>query len=178
MGDRLQIGLIQVYTGNGKGKSTAAFGQAIRAVGAGLKVAIIQFLKFSKGYSEHNALSLFKPNVSIESFGRQGFIDKSGPLEEDYKLAQEAFQNAIKKASDKEVDLLILDELNIALYYNLIDINSVLSFLKNKPRDLEIIITGRYASPEIIKIADLVTEMKEIKHPYEKGLMARKGIEY
>lgn len=172
------LGLIQVYTGNGKGKTTAALGLTLRAVGAGLKVAIIQFLKSGKDYSELKSLSQLGPMVTIDSFGRAGFIHDSHPLEEDYMLARAAFNVARKKEQDKSINIIILDELNVALYYKLLDLKTVLDFLLNKRKDVEIIITGRYAPPEIINVAHLVTEMTEIKHPYHSGIMARKGIEY
>lgn len=177
MGEVFPEGLIQVYTGKGKGKTTAALGLTLRAVGAGLKVAIIQFLKSGK-YSELNALSKLSPMVTVDSFGREDFIYNSKPLAEDYELAREAFKVAQRKERDKTVKVIILDELNVALYYKLLDLNLVLDFLHNKRKNVEIVITGRYAPPEIVKIAHLVTEMIEIKHPYHSGVIARKGIEY
>jgi len=171
-------GLIQIYTGNGKGKTTAALGLTLRAVGAGLKVAIIQFLKSGKDYSELNALAKFSSMVTIDSFGRDDFIYKSNPIDEDYKLAKAAFNTARARERDRSIKIIVLDELNVALHYKLLDLNEVLNFLSNKRQDVEIVITGRYAPPELIKVAHLVTEMKEIKHPYQSGIMARKGIEY
>jgi cob(I)alamin adenosyltransferase len=178
MGEILKEGLIQVYTGNGKGKTTASFGLALRAIGADLKVAIIQFLKSGKDYSEINSLSTLKPKLTINSFGREGFIYNSSPLKIDYELAQKGFELAKQKANDPKVNVLILDELNVVLHYNFLELDKVLNFLQNKRQDLEIIITGRNAPPEIIEAAHLVTEMTEIKHPYHSGIMARKGIEY
>lgn len=178
MAGKLEQGVIQVYTGNGKGKSTASFGLAVRAVGGGLKVMIIQFLKTGIDYGEIEALKHFEPELQVKSFGRKGFISRTGIVEEDYKLAGEAFNLAKNIAEQGEIDLLILDEINTALHFKLLDLEQVIEFLKNKPHNLEIVLTGRYAPEKIIEVADLVTEMREIKHPYARGIMARKGIEY
>ncbi|WP_227766124.1 cob(I)yrinic acid a,c-diamide adenosyltransferase [Zhaonella formicivorans] len=178
MGGKLEKGLVQVYTGNGKGKSTASFGLAVRAVGGGLKVYIIQFLKTGIDYGEIVALSRFEPELCIKSFGRKGFIRGTGPTDQDFQLAEEAFALARQVAREGKVDLLILDEINTALYFKLLKLEEVLDFLAHKPEDLEVVLTGRYAPQEIIEAADLVTEMRMIKHPYEKGIAARKGIEF
>lgn len=178
MAGKLERGLIQVYTGNGKGKSTASFGLAIRAVGRGLQVRIIQFLKTGIDYGEIETFKRLEPELKVISFGRKGFISRTGVTEHDYQLCREAFDLAKKIVEEGETDLLILDEINTALYFKLLDLEEVLSFLKNKPYNLELVLTGRYAIQEIIDMADLVTEMKEIKHPFAKGIKARKGIEY
>jgi cob(I)alamin adenosyltransferase len=172
---KLDKGYIQIYTGNGKGKTTAALGLAIRAVGAGLKVYIAQFVK-GQIYSELKSLKKFKDQLIIERFGRQCFIYKN-PTREDIDLAQKGFDKVQKIIKSKKYDVIILDEINIALYYKLISLEKMRELLVNKPNGIEIIITGRYAPKELIDLADLVTEMKEIKHYYTKNVSARCGIE-
>jgi cob(I)alamin adenosyltransferase len=168
-------GFIHLYTGNGKGKTTAAIGQAIRASGAGMKIFMAQFVK-GMHYSELETLALI-PQIKIVQYGLECFIiNKPGP--KDIEYAQKGFQESAKIIENNEFDIVILDEICIALYYHLIDLNELIHLLKNKPETLEIIMTGRYASLELIEIADLVTEMKEIKHYYQKGTEARKGIEF
>ncbi len=165
-------GYIQVYTGNGKGKTTAAFGVAIRAAMCGKKVFIGQFVK-GMAYSE-TAIAEQVEAIEIEQFGSTCFIDRE-PTEEDRAKAQRGLESILIKA--QQVDVLILDELTIALHYNLIDISHVLDFLERKPVALEVIITGRYCPDLIIEKADLVTEMKEIKHYYQQGVLSRRGID-
>jgi cob(I)alamin adenosyltransferase len=169
-------GYIQVYTGNGKGKSTAAFGLALRAVGAGKKVFIAQFVK-GQPYSELNAFKRLKPFVEVKQYGLGCFIVKS-PTQKDVDVAQKGLKEVSEIIKSNNFDLVILDEANIALYYNLISVNELVNLLANKPDELEIVVTGRYAPDEIIEIADLVTEMKEVKHYYAKDVPARKGIEF
>ncbi len=168
-------GYIQVYTGNGKGKTTAALGLALRAIGAGKKVFIGQFVK-GMHYSELDAIRNNLKDIEIKQYGLDCFIVNE-PEEKDIIAAKnglEEMKNVILSAS---YDVVIMDELNIALYYKLFEINEVLDILKNKPSHVEIVITGRYAPEPIIEIADLVTEMKEVKHYYQQGVEARKGIE-
>jgi len=167
--------MIQVYTGNGKGKTTAALGLALRAAGAGLKVYIAQFAK-GRSYCELKALKKFK-NIRCAQFGRSCFI-KRVPEEKDRELAQCGLEELKKIFAKKNYDLIILDEINIALSLKLIKVKDVLGLLKMVPKKSEIVLTGRYAPPEIIKIADLVSEVKEIKHYYNKGVKARRGIEF
>jgi len=167
--------LIQVYTGNGKGKTTAAFGQAIRAVGAGLKVFIGQFIK-GKDYSELNALKKIK-NIKIEQFGRSCFI-KREPKKKDLELARNGLERVRKIISMGIYDMVILDEINVALKLGLLKLKDVVSLIKNTTKKTELVLTGRYAHPKILKIADLVSEVREIKHYYKKGIKARKGIEF
>lgn len=173
----LEQGLIQVYTGAGKGKSTAAFGLALRAAGWGLKVVIVQFMKTSD-YGEHRALQRLAPDIKIKPFGRKGFIYHEGNHPEDYQQAEAALEYAAKVMLSGQVDVLILDEINVALYYALLKEEEVLALLNKRPRQIEIILTGRNAPNSITSAADLVTEMCQVKHPYEKGIKARKGIEY
>lgn len=173
----LEQGLIQVYTGNSKGKSTAAFGLAVRAAGHGLKVHIVQFMKTGE-YGENRTLARLAPDIQIRAFGRQGFIHKGGARPEDYTLAREALEHAREVMLAGEVDVLILDELNNALYFELLSWDEVQAFLQQKPPQVEVVITGRNAPSELVQLADLVTEMVEIKHPYQQGVRSRAGIEY
>ncbi|ANQ53805.1 cobinamide adenolsyltransferase [Thermosipho sp. 1070] len=163
---------MHVYTGNGKGKTTAAFGLALRAACAGKKVFVGQFVKGME-YSELKVPE-YIPNITVEQFGRNCFIFNK-PTKEDIDAAQNGFKRI--KEIVNEYDVVILDEINIAIYYNLISVDEVLKFLK-EIKDVEIVLTGRYAPKEFIDIADLVTEMREIKHYYKKGIKARKGIEF
>lgn len=168
-------GYIQVYTGSGKGKTTAAFGLALRAAGAGLKVYIGQFLK--KGsYSELNSINKLKEFIKIEQFGAKHLITEK-IREEDKELARRGFERIKKIIFSGEYDVVILDEVNIALYYKLLSEEELIEVIKKRPSHTEIVLTGRYASSQIIKIADLVTEMKQIKHYFSKGVKARRGIE-
>ncbi len=173
----LRQGLIQVYTGAGKGKSTAAFGLALRAAGWGLKVVIVQFLKVPD-CGEHQAFRRLAPDIQIKSFGHKGFIYNGRTRPEDCEQAVAAFKYADKVIQRGQADVLILDEINVAIELNLLQEGEVLAFLKRRPRQVEIILTGRNAPAGVIEAADLVTEMVPIKHPYEKGIKARKGIEY
>lgn len=175
--NRLNIGMIHVYTGNGKGKTTAALGLALRACGHGLKVYMIQFMKGDIEYGELRAAELL-PNLKIVQFGRPSFVNKEKPAEEDIKYAQQAIEHANKIVKKAEYDVVILDELNVAIDFKLIDLGDVLSLINSKPKNMEIIITGRNAHDKIIERADYVTNMEKIKHPYDKGLAARDGIEH
>lgn len=174
---KLEQGLIQVYTGNAKGKSTAAFGLAVRAAGNGFKVLIVQFMK-TGNYGENKAFARLAPEVEIHAFGRPGFIHRGGAKPEDYTLARKALAFAEEAMLGGDVDILILDEVNNALFFQLLTIEEVLAFLDRKPPHLELVLTGRNASQEIIDRAHLVTEMREIKHPYQLGVNARQGIEF
>jgi len=167
--------LIQVYTGRGKGKTTASLGLALRAAGAGLKVYIGQFVK-GKYYSELRSLKKIK-NIKIEQLGRRCFI-KNPPTPKDILLARQGLEKIKKHILRRAYNLVILDEINIALKLKLLKLDEVISLLKNTPEDLEIVLTGRYAHPEILKLADLVSDIKEVKHYFRKGVRARKGIEF
>jgi len=173
----LQNGLVQVYTGNGKGKTSAAFGAALRAVGRGLRVHIIQFIKGGFDYGELYSVKNL-PNLKLTAFGRGRFITEPQPPAEDVQLAREGFELAKQTVSNGEYDMVVLDEINVVMYLKMISIDEVVELIKNKPKHVELILTGRNAPAQIIEIADLVTEMKEIKHPYAKGIPQRKGIEY
>ncbi|WP_427338469.1 cob(I)yrinic acid a,c-diamide adenosyltransferase [Caloranaerobacter sp. DY30410] len=170
----MEKGYIHIYTGNGKGKTTAALGLALRAICAGKKVFFGQFVKGMK-YSEVKAEE-YLPNFEIHQFGENCFI-YNDPTEEDIELAKKGLEICERVLNSGEYDVVVLDELNIALYYNLLSIERVLEILENRAEHVEVIITGRYAPKELIDIADLVTEMNEIKHYYTKGVMAREGIE-
>ena len=168
-------GYIQIYTGEGKGKTTAALGLTLRAVGAGKKVLFAQFVKGQK-YSEIKAIEQFLPNVVLKQYGLKFFIDKL-PSEEDIKSAKAGLTELAEIIKSSDYDIIVLDEVNIALYYDLFSVEELIEILMNKKEETELILTGRYAPQELIEIADLVTEMKEIKHYYQQGVIARKGIE-
>ncbi|MGA1845605.1 cob(I)yrinic acid a,c-diamide adenosyltransferase [Deferribacter abyssi] len=170
----LSRGFVQLYTGNGKGKTTAAIGLSIRAAGAGFKVLFAQFLKTAK-YNEHNILAQIK-NIDMKTFGR-GCLIRGKPENIDYKLVLEGVKEVKKLINTTQYDLVILDEINVAVYYGLIEKDEILNLIKEKPLSLEIVLTGRYAPKEFIEVADLVTEFKEIKHYFHQGILAREGIE-
>jgi cob(I)alamin adenosyltransferase len=174
---KLEKGLVQVYTGNGKGKTSAAFGLALRAVGRGLKVYIIQFIKGGFDYGELYVVDKL-PNLTLKSFGRGKFVTEKPAGKEDIRLAEEAFALGEKIVKSGEYDIVILDEINVAMKLELIETEKVLELIRAKPKQVELVLTGRYAPSEIIEAADLVTEMKEIKHPFNSGYQARKGIEH
>lgn len=167
-------GYVQVYTGNGKGKTTASLGLSLRAVCAGYKVFYGQFTK-GMDYSELKAAEFLK-NFELKQYGRAAFIHGK-PIQEDIDKAREGLREIKEKLISGEYDLVVCDELNIALFYNLISVEDVIDLIESKPEHTELIITGRYAKDEILERADLVTEMREIKHYYRQGVMARKGIE-
>lgn len=167
-------GYIQIYTGNGKGKTTCALGLSLRAVCAGKKVFFGQFVKGMK-YSELDAIK-YLPGFKMKQYGRDCFIFNK-PSQEDIDIAKEGLKEIENILKSEEYDIVVLDELNIAIHYNLVSVEAVIDILKNKNEKIEVIITGRYAREELINLADLVTEMKEVKHYYKKGVEARVGIE-
>ncbi len=170
-------GYIQVYTGDGKGKTTAALGLALRAAGYKHKVYIGQFLK-GQEYGELLSAKKLSPYITIEQFGRKGFIHVTkDPDEEDIKRAKRGLKKCLEAMLSRKYRIIILDEINVAVDLNLIAEEEVHKFLDKRPEDVEIILTGRYAPPSFLKRADLVTEMKEKKHYYKKGVKAREGIE-
>jgi cob(I)alamin adenosyltransferase len=171
----MNSGYVQVYTGNGKGKTTAAIGLAVRAAGAGFKIYFCQFLK-GQNCSEIAPLNRFKDFIEIKQFGNESFISGM-PSESDVSNALNGFEESLNAVMSGSYDLVILDEINYAIYLNLIKLQSVVQLIKNKPAHVEIVLTGRNAAKEIIEIADLVSEIKEIKHYFQKGVLARKGIE-
>jgi len=171
----LRRGHIQIYTGDGKGKTTAALGLALRASGRGLKTYMAQFMK-GQQYGELFALKN-NPYITIEQFGKDTFIHVDKATPEDIRLAQNGLLRAKQKMLSKQYDIFILDEINVALYFKLLTIDEVIDFIQSKPDQTELILTGRKAPDALIQMADLVTEMKEIKHYYQKGINARDGIE-
>jgi len=173
----MERGFIQVYTGNGKGKTTAALGLALRAVGHGMKVLIIQFMKGKAGYGEMESAKRLSPFLTIVKAGREAFVSKANPDPDDLKLAQEGLALAKKSIENKEFDIVILDEINMAVDFGLVPVSDVLRLIDSKPDSMELVLTGRNARPEILEKADLVTEMVERKHYYSKGVPARRGIE-
>jgi len=173
----LNQGLVQVYTGNGKGKTTAALGLAARAQGQGLKVHIIFFMKGGYPYGERVSLDQM-PNISYQVFGHERFVDPQNILQEDKEQAELAMKSAREAIKSGKYDMVILDEINVASAWKLIDVEDVLKMIKGKPDSVELVLTGRYADPRVIDKAELVTEIAEIKHPYKQGIPARRGIEY
>jgi cob(I)alamin adenosyltransferase len=173
-------GLIIVFSGPGKGKTTAALGTAFRATGQGLRVLMVQFIKGSWHYGELDACQMLgEDRIKILPMGR-GFV-KVGvekPDPEDVRMVEEAWQYASRAILDSEYDLVILDEINYAISYKMLDPVKVVAVLKQKPEMLHVILTGRNAHPAIVECADMVTEMREVKHPYQKGILAQRGIEY
>lgn len=168
-------GYVQVYTGDGKGKTTAALGLAVRAIGAGLNVFIAQFVK-GQICSEIKAINENLDKITIKQYGRKYFI-YSKPEKEDIEMAKKGLLEVSNAVKSGKYDVVILDEANIATYFKLFSVDELLKVIKEKPDGVELVITGRKADPKIIEAADLVTEMKEIKHYYKKGVMARQGIE-
>jgi len=173
-----ETGYIQIYTGKGKGKTTAALGLALRAAGHGLKTYIGQFLKGQK-YGELDSIKKLSPLISIEQFGRDTFVHVSqqNPDKEDIEKANQGLRTCLKTMLSGLYDIIILDEVNVALYFKLIKEKDILAFLDRKPKNIEVILTGRYAPESLLAKADLVTEMKDIKHYYSVGIKARDGIE-
>ncbi|WP_019850619.1 cob(I)yrinic acid a,c-diamide adenosyltransferase [Desulfitobacterium sp. PCE1] len=174
----LEKGLIQIYTGNNKGKTTAALGLALRAVGHGYHVFILQFMKGRQDYGELQGLKRLEPECRIEQYGSPGWVLKGQAKETDRREAHEGLERAREIIMSGEWDIVILDEIINALWFELIPEEKVMELLAQKPEHVEVIMTGRNASPQLIEKAHLVTEMVEIKHPYELGIQARKGIEY
>ncbi len=172
----MQKGYVHVYTGNGKGKTTSAIGLGIRAAGAGLKVHMLQFMKGRK-YSELNTLDTLK-NFTYSQHGRDEFVNKDRPEKIDIDMAQEGLKYAKKLIKSNKYDMIILDEINVAVDFKLIALEDLLRLIQEKPEKLELVLTGRYVNPKIVESADYVTEMLEIMHPYKKGVQARKGFDF
>jgi cob(I)alamin adenosyltransferase len=168
-------GFVQIYTGNGKGKTTAAIGLAIRAAGAGLKVFIAQFLK-QGDYSEIKTLGKFSDLISVEQYGLGRFI-KGQPPQDEIDAAQTGLERLERALHSGDYDLVIVEEGNVATACGLFDVQRLLDLIATKPEGMELVITGRGAAPAVMEMADLVTEMVEIKHYFQKGVTARKGIE-
>jgi cob(I)alamin adenosyltransferase len=178
--DQNERGLVIVYTGDGKGKTTAALGLCLRAVGHGYKIRIIQFIKSDWPYGERLGLERLAPDVQLDSLGAGciGIMGDDKPLEEHRLAAQAALRAAGEAIGSGKHDIVILDEINVAVHLGLISTAEVTALIANKPVELHVILTGRYAPQELIAAADLVTEMKEIKHPFRLGQLGRRGIDF
>ncbi|MFH2013312.1 MAG: cob(I)yrinic acid a,c-diamide adenosyltransferase [Pseudomonadota bacterium] len=175
---RLKKGMIQVYTGNGKGKTTASLGLALRAIGHGYKVYMIQFMKGDIEYGElTSSEKLLAPYLTIKQMGRADFVNRENPNEIDVDWAKKGFKLAQEVVLGGEYDLVILDEINVAVDFGLVALEDLLKLMQDKPENVELILTGRYANPEVVQKADLVTEMLNIKHYYTGGIESRDGIE-
>jgi cob(I)alamin adenosyltransferase len=173
----LQKGYIHVYTGNGKGKTTAALGLAFRAMGMGLRSYIAQFLK-GQQYGELESALMVSPHITIEQFGKDSIIHgRNACSAEDVEMANRGLQKAKEEMLSGHYNIIILDEVTVANDFNLLTTTAILDFVKEKPSSVELVLTGRYAAKEIIEAADLVTEMQEVKHYFQKGIQARNGIE-
>ena len=170
-------GLVQIFTGEGKGKTTAALGTVLRALGHGQRAFIVFFMKGDYPYGEFRILSEL-PNVEIANFGFRHFTDRNNIKPEEIAQAKLALSTAREAMLSGKFDLVVLDEVNVAVAWKLVELDEVVRLIKDKPKNVELILTGRYADAKLIKLADLVTEMVKIKHPYDKGIKARKGIDY
>jgi cob(I)alamin adenosyltransferase len=175
--NKLSRGLVQVYTGEGKGKTTAGLGLGLRAVGQGLRVYIIQFLK-GRETGESRAAALLAPALTLRRFGRPGFGKLSSPSPEDLQRLKEAWDHACGVITAGDHDLVILDEINPALAHGLVPLAEVLEVLSRRPAHVEVVLTGRQAPAELLQVADLVTEMQPLKHYFRAGVRARPGIEW
>ena len=173
-------GLIIVYTGGGKGKTTAALGLSLRAVGYNHKICMIQFIKGSWHYGEMDSSKKLEPEFELIAAGKGfvGILDDKSSREEHVKIANEAIRISKEKILSENYDIVILDEINYAINLGLIDLKEVLDLINSKPSGLNLVLTGNHAKKEIIELADLVTEMKEIKHPFKSGIKAKKGIDF
>ena len=173
-------GIVIVYTGNGKGKTTASLGVALRAIGHGLKVCMVQFIKGEWHYGELNSLKKLEPDLELIVAGKGfiGIIDDDHAFEEHVRAAETALNIVEQKISLDKYDVIILDEINYAVHLGLLQSGDVMRIIQNRPKRLSLILTGNHACEEIILLADLVTEMKEIKHPYKKGFKAKRGIDF
>lgn len=172
----LERGCVQIYTGNGKGKTTAALGLSLRALGRGLRVCFFQFIKGGGPYGEQLIAEKLAPDFIIIQTGRPGWVN-TRDISEDRRLAQEALQQARAALSSGAYDLFVCDEINGAVGFGLIDVEQVLELIRMKPEQVELVLTGRNADERVVQAADLVTEMREVKHYYQSGVPARTGIE-
>lgn len=170
-------GLVMVITGNGKGKTTSAFGQALRAIGQGFKVFILQFMK-GRDYGEFIAAEKYLPRLTVRRSGLDSFVMRDHPAPVDIELARQGFEAVKKAVNSGKYNMVILDEINVAVDFKLIEVSDVIDLIKNRPPQVDLILTGRYAPKEIIRLADTVSEVKEIKHHYAAGIKDRAGIEY
>lgn len=173
-------GLTIVYTGGGKGKTTAALGIVLRATGYGKKICMIQFIKGSWHYGEMYSSKRLEPEFEMVAVGKGfvGIIDDKSPKQEHQRVAEEALRISMEKIRSGKYDIIVLDEINYAVNLGLVKVEEVQNLIKEKPPKLDLVLTGNHARNEIIDLADLVTEMKEIKHPFKQGIKARKGIDF
>jgi len=170
-------GVVQIFTGDGKGKTSAAVGVVIRALGHGLRVYIVYFMKGDYPCSECNILVKL-PNVTVASFGQKGFVDPENIKPEERERAKQALAAARKAMLSGSYDLVVLDEVNLAAAWKLVELDEVIKLIGDRPQNVDLILTGRQADTKLIKLADLVTEMLKIKHLHDEGIMARRGIDY
>jgi cob(I)alamin adenosyltransferase len=175
--EKYRRGLVQVYTGDGKGKTTAAFGQALRALGHGLRVCVIQFMKGRK-YGEALAAEKHLPNLTIHLAGLDSFVMRDSPAPLDIELARQGMTLARQAVASGDYDMVILDEINVAADFKLIPIAEIVSLIQNKPATLDLVLTGRYAPSEVLALADTISEIREVRHHYQSGVKERAGIEY
>jgi cob(I)alamin adenosyltransferase len=169
--------MIQVFTGDGKGKTTAALGQALRAAGHGWHVLVIQFMKGDPSYGELTALKKLRGITVIQS-GLPTFVEKGNPSAEDVRLAQEGMNTAERAIRAARHQMIVLDEVNVAVDYGLVSLEQLMKLVRSCPNSIELVLTGRYAKPDVIDAADLVSEVREVKHPYRKGIVGREGIDH
>jgi cob(I)alamin adenosyltransferase len=169
--------MVEIFTGNGKGKTSAALGVALRALGHNLQVYLIYFMKGNYPYGEQKILAQL-PNVTIAKFGQETFVDPANIKPEEKAQAKEALETARQAIGSGKYDLIILDEINVTVAWKLIEVDEVVELIQQLPEKTELILTGRYAHPKLVSLADLVTEMVEVKHPYQKGVLSRKGFDY
>jgi cob(I)alamin adenosyltransferase len=176
----MESGLVIVYTGKGKGKTTAALGMALRAIGHNYKICMIQFIKGSWHYGEMSSSKKLEPEFELTAVGKGfvGILDDKTPKEVHQKIAKEAIEIAKEKIISEKYNIIILDEINYAVNLGLVELADVLDLIKNKPQGVTLVLTGNHVKQEIIDAADLVTEMKEIKHPFQRGIRAKKGIDF
>ena len=173
-------GLTIVYTGKGKGKTTAALGLALRALGYKKRICMIQFIKGSWHYGEMDSSKKLEPNFEMVAVGKGfvGIVDDKSPKEDHEKMAREAIRISNEKIQSRNYDIVILAEINYAVNLGLVKVEDVINLIKNRPDFVDLVLTGNYAREEVIEIADLVTEMKEVKHPFQKGIKAKKVVDF
>lgn len=173
-------GLVIVYTGKGKGKTTAALGIAVRATGHDLRTCMIQFIKGSWHYGEMSSSKKLEPEFELTAVGRGfvGILDDSSPKEAHREIAQEAVRISKEKIQSGKYNIVILDEINYAVNLGLVTVESVLDLIKSRPKNVSLVLTGNHARQDVIDAADLVTEMREVKHPFQRGIRAKKGIDF
>jgi cob(I)alamin adenosyltransferase len=169
--------MVQVYTGDGKGKTTAAFGLALRAAGHNWKVLVVQFMKGDSTYGEVRAARHI-PGLEVRQFGLKTFVERGKPKPEDLSLARQGLEFARDAVSSRRYQMVILDEINVAVDYGLVSLDDVLALCRQCPAELELVLTGRGAKRQLIEIADLVSEVKEVKHPFQRGVVNRVGIDH